>query len=232
MATTTRTRAMPGRTAGRQRTRSHNALEPDCRVLPIRAHFAAGNCRHSAFSARAPGRAAGAPGPIERLRHWARRRRRPVGRVVGYQSRSLPWPRRIPGSGPHRPSGAPGVRRAIRKSARGTSLPGWLRLRRCRRRSAPARRPLQAASRRAVRWGAQLPRLALRILGPFGAGLALFAAGVLAIFLLAGSDFQTFCNDVRALLEATWRAISALIVAAAAIETKIRRFGASLRSPR
>src|SRR5215204_5864928 len=79
--------------------------------------------------------------------------------------------------------------------------------------------------------GRSVATLALRVLGPFGAGLALFAAGVLAIFLLAGSDFQTFCNDVRALLEATWRAISALIVAAAAIETKIRRFGASLRSP-
>ena len=79
--------------------------------------------------------------------------------------------------------------------------------------------------------GRSVASLALRILGPFGAGLALFAAGVLAIFLLAGSDFQTFCNDVRALLEATWGAISALIVAAAAIEKKIRRFGASLRSP-
>jgi DNA segregation ATPase FtsK/SpoIIIE, S-DNA-T family len=79
--------------------------------------------------------------------------------------------------------------------------------------------------------GRSVASLALRILGPFGAGLALFAAGVLAIFLLAGSDFQTFCNDVRALLEATWRGISALVVAAAAIEAKIRRFRASLRSP-
>ena len=117
------------------------------------------------------------------------------------------------------------------KSARGTSLPGWLRLRRCCRRSAPTRRPLRGgASGRCA--GELSCHSCLRILGPFGAGLALFAAGVLAIFLLAGSDFQTFCNDVRALLEATWRAISALIVAAAAVETKIRRFGASLRSPR
>ena len=80
--------------------------------------------------------------------------------------------------------------------------------------------------------GSSVATLSVRILGPFGAGLALFAVGVLAIFLLAGSDFQTFCNDVRALLEATWRAISALMAAAAAIETKIRRFGTSLRSPR
>ena len=72
--------------------------------------------------------------------------------------------------------------------------------------------------------GSSVATLSIRILGPFGAGLALFAVGVLAIFLLAGSDFQTFCNDVRALLEATWRAISALIDAAAAVETKIRRF--------
>jgi DNA segregation ATPase FtsK/SpoIIIE, S-DNA-T family len=78
--------------------------------------------------------------------------------------------------------------------------------------------------------GRSVAALSIRILGPFGAGLALFAGGVLAIFLLAGSDFQTFCSDVRALLEATWRGISRLITAAAAIERKIRRFGASLRT--
>ncbi len=78
--------------------------------------------------------------------------------------------------------------------------------------------------------GSSVATLAIRILGPFGAGLALFAAGVLAIFLLAGSDFQTFCNDVRALAAAIWHAISAVVVAMAAVETKIRRFGASLRS--
>src|SRR5215207_5295234 len=78
--------------------------------------------------------------------------------------------------------------------------------------------------------GSSVATLAVRILGPFGAGLALFAAGVLAIFLLAGSDFQTFCNDVRALAAAIWHAISAVVVAIAAVETKIRRFGASLRS--
>jgi S-DNA-T family DNA segregation ATPase FtsK/SpoIIIE len=78
--------------------------------------------------------------------------------------------------------------------------------------------------------GSSVATLSIRILGPFGAGLALFAVGVLAIFLLAGSDFQTFSNDVRALLDAIWRAIRAFIAAAAAIETKIRRFGATLRS--
>src|SRR5215216_7143913 len=79
--------------------------------------------------------------------------------------------------------------------------------------------------------GRSVASLALRILGPFGAGLALFAAGVLAIFLLAGSDFQTFCDDVRALLEATWRAITILVAALASVEGRIRRFGTSLRSP-
>ena len=78
--------------------------------------------------------------------------------------------------------------------------------------------------------GRSVAALSIRVLGPFGAGLALFAGGVLAIFLLAGSDFQTFCSDVRALIEATWRGISRLITAAAAIERKIRRFGASLRT--
>ena len=78
--------------------------------------------------------------------------------------------------------------------------------------------------------GSAVATLAVRFLGPFGAGLALFAAGVLAIFLLAGSDFQTFWNDVRALLEAIWRAIRIGMAALGAIEAKIRRFGASLRS--
>src|SRR5215212_97091 len=78
--------------------------------------------------------------------------------------------------------------------------------------------------------GSSVATLATRFLGPFGAGLALFAAGVLGIFLLAGSDFQTFSDDVRALGQAMWNFISAMVAALAAIETKIRRFGASLRS--
>jgi S-DNA-T family DNA segregation ATPase FtsK/SpoIIIE len=79
--------------------------------------------------------------------------------------------------------------------------------------------------------GSSIATLSLRVLGPFGAGLGLFAVGVLAVFLLAGSDFQTFGNDVRALFNAIWSAIRGLIAAAAAVETKLRRFGASLRSP-
>src|SRR5215218_4123361 len=78
--------------------------------------------------------------------------------------------------------------------------------------------------------GSSVATLTVRILGPFGAGLCLFAAGVLAIFLLAGSDFQTFCNDVRALLEAIWRAVRLIVATLGALEAKIRRFGASLRS--
>jgi len=77
--------------------------------------------------------------------------------------------------------------------------------------------------------GSAVAVLTTRFLGPFGAGLALFAVGVLAIFLLAGSDLQTFCDDVRALLEAIWRAINTIIIDAAALETRIRHFGASLR---
>ncbi len=77
--------------------------------------------------------------------------------------------------------------------------------------------------------GASVADLFTRILGPFGAGLALFAIGVLAIFLLAGSDLQTFASDVRALCRAIWRMISTLIAAAAKLETTMRQFGAGLR---
>jgi S-DNA-T family DNA segregation ATPase FtsK/SpoIIIE len=80
--------------------------------------------------------------------------------------------------------------------------------------------------------GISVATLSLRILGPFGAGLALFATGVLAIFLLAGSDLQTFANDVRDLLRAIWSAIAAVIAAAAALETKLRRFGATFSAAR
>ncbi|HEX5992534.1 MAG TPA: DNA translocase FtsK 4TM domain-containing protein [Thermomicrobiales bacterium] len=80
--------------------------------------------------------------------------------------------------------------------------------------------------------GSAVATLAVRGLGPFGAGLALFAAGVLAIFLLAGSDFQTFSKDVLALLEAIWRVVTAVVAAIGTVEGKIRRFGASLGSHR
>ncbi|MBA3450763.1 MAG: DNA translocase FtsK 4TM domain-containing protein [Chloroflexia bacterium] len=79
--------------------------------------------------------------------------------------------------------------------------------------------------------GASVANLTLRVLGPFGGGLALFATGVLAIFLLAGSDLQTFADDIRALFTAIWRTLRALIAAAAALERRIRRFGASLHQP-
>ncbi|HET7092060.1 MAG TPA: DNA translocase FtsK 4TM domain-containing protein, partial [Thermomicrobiales bacterium] len=48
-------------------------------------------------------------------------------------------------------------------------------------------------------FGLAVATLTTRILGELGAGPALFAAGVLAVFLLAGTDLQTFCDDVRAL---------------------------------
>jgi S-DNA-T family DNA segregation ATPase FtsK/SpoIIIE len=80
--------------------------------------------------------------------------------------------------------------------------------------------------------GSSVAGLALRFLGQFGAGMALFAAGVLAIFLLAGSDLQTFADDVRALGRVIWRAIAAVIAAAAELETRLRRFGAALHAPR
>jgi S-DNA-T family DNA segregation ATPase FtsK/SpoIIIE len=79
--------------------------------------------------------------------------------------------------------------------------------------------------------GISVAGLAHRFLGPFGAGLALFAVGVLAIFLLAGSDLQTFWADVRALGAVIWRGMKAVVAAAAAAERRIRRFGASFQRP-
>ncbi|MFN8591303.1 MAG: DNA translocase FtsK 4TM domain-containing protein [Thermomicrobiales bacterium] len=80
--------------------------------------------------------------------------------------------------------------------------------------------------------GISVGTLALRFLGPFGAGIALFAIGVLAIFLLAGSDLQTFSADVWALCGVIWGGIRMLIQAAAALESRVRRFGAGLRAAR
>ncbi|HEX5499788.1 MAG TPA: DNA translocase FtsK, partial [Thermomicrobiales bacterium] len=48
-------------------------------------------------------------------------------------------------------------------------------------------------------FGLAVATLTTRVLGELGAGPALFAAGVLAVFLLAGTDLQTFCDDLRAL---------------------------------
>lgn len=77
--------------------------------------------------------------------------------------------------------------------------------------------------------GVSVAGLAFRFLGPFGAGLALFAIGVLAVFLLAGSDLQTFSEDIRALFIVIWAGIMATVAAAAAVEARLRRFGASFR---
>jgi DNA segregation ATPase FtsK/SpoIIIE, S-DNA-T family len=48
-------------------------------------------------------------------------------------------------------------------------------------------------------FGLAVATLTTRILGELGAGPVLFVGGVLAIFLLAGTDLQTFCDDLRAL---------------------------------
>jgi S-DNA-T family DNA segregation ATPase FtsK/SpoIIIE len=80
--------------------------------------------------------------------------------------------------------------------------------------------------------GASVSTLFLRFLGPFGAGLALFAIGVLAIFLLAGSDLQTFSSDVRALGVAIWAVIAAMIAVAAALETRLVRLATALAASR
>ena len=58
--------------------------------------------------------------------------------------------------------------------------------------------------------GVAVATVALRFLGDFGAGLALFVAGVFAVFLLAGSDLQTFWDDLRALGSALRRGLFSL----------------------
>lgn len=77
--------------------------------------------------------------------------------------------------------------------------------------------------------GNSVATLTLRFLGPFGAGIALFATGVVGIFLLAGSDLQTFGEDVRDLSMVIWGGILAVVAMAAALERKLRRFGASFK---
>jgi S-DNA-T family DNA segregation ATPase FtsK/SpoIIIE len=79
--------------------------------------------------------------------------------------------------------------------------------------------------------GASVANLTLRFLGPFGAGLALFALGVLAVFLLAGSDLQTFSDDLRALLAVIWAGVVALINMASGVERRWRQFGAAWQRP-
>ena len=59
--------------------------------------------------------------------------------------------------------------------------------------------------------GIAVATLSLRILGQLGAGLALFVVGVFAVFLLAGSDLQTFGADLRALFSLLGRGISKVV---------------------
>jgi hypothetical protein len=56
--------------------------------------------------------------------------------------------------------------------------------------------------------GIAVATLTLRVLGQLGAGLAMFVVGVFAVFLLAGSDLQTFCADIRALFSLLGRGIA------------------------
>ncbi|MDQ2652952.1 MAG: DNA translocase FtsK [Chloroflexota bacterium] len=74
--------------------------------------------------------------------------------------------------------------------------------------------------------GMSIATLSHRILGPFGGGLVLFAIGVMGIFLLAGSDLQTFSNDVRDLFTVIWTGI---VMVTAAIVAVVRNFVAAVR---
>ncbi|MCA9863981.1 MAG: DNA translocase FtsK 4TM domain-containing protein, partial [Thermomicrobiales bacterium] len=74
--------------------------------------------------------------------------------------------------------------------------------------------------------GMSVATLSHRILGPFGAGLVLFAIGVMGIFLLAGSDLQTFSNDVRDLGSVIWTGI---VLATAALAAVVRNFASAVR---
>ena len=74
--------------------------------------------------------------------------------------------------------------------------------------------------------GMSVAMLSHRILGPFGAGLVLFAVGVMGIFLLAGSDLQTFSNDVRDLFTVVWTGI---VMVTAALASAVRNFVGAVR---
>ena len=75
--------------------------------------------------------------------------------------------------------------------------------------------------------GMSVATLSHRIMGPFGAGLVLFALGVMGIFLLAGSDLQTFSNDVRELFAVIWTGLVMLITAIVAV---VRNFVRAVRN--
>jgi S-DNA-T family DNA segregation ATPase FtsK/SpoIIIE len=74
--------------------------------------------------------------------------------------------------------------------------------------------------------GMSVATLSHRIMGPFGAGLVLFAIGVMGVFLLAGSDLQTFSNDVRDLFSVIW---AGLVMVAFAVLTVVRNFVGAVR---
>jgi S-DNA-T family DNA segregation ATPase FtsK/SpoIIIE len=76
--------------------------------------------------------------------------------------------------------------------------------------------------------GTSIAALAVRFLGPFGAGVALFCAGVLAILLLAGSDLQTFAADFRALCGALCHGVGVMVAASDRILVRCRRILARL----
>jgi len=59
--------------------------------------------------------------------------------------------------------------------------------------------------------GIAVATLTLEVLGTIGAGLVLFALGVFAVFLLAGSDLHTFIGDIGALIALFWRSFARMI---------------------
>jgi len=63
--------------------------------------------------------------------------------------------------------------------------------------------------------GVAVATLTRRLLGELGSGLALFATGCVGVFLLAGTDLQTFGDDVRALLRVIGRGLRAVAAALA-----------------
>ena len=64
-------------------------------------------------------------------------------------------------------------------------------------------------------FGIAVATLSLRILGQLGAGLVHFTVGVFAVFLLAGSDLQTFGADLHALLTLIGKGIARIVRAIA-----------------
>ena len=75
--------------------------------------------------------------------------------------------------------------------------------------------------------GMSVATISHRIMGPFGAGLVLFAIGVMGIFLLAGSDLQTFSNDVRDLFQVIWAGV---VMVTAALVSVVRNFVGAVRN--